>query len=68
MEFTTYENTANPHVTIHRDGCGQIRKNGGVHRYRNGKYEQHETYEAAKTYVLRTQLPLRMCSFCNPQG
>lgn len=29
MGFTTFENRHNPHVTIHRDGCGQIAKRGG---------------------------------------
>jgi hypothetical protein len=32
MGFTTYKNVANPHVTIHRDGCNQIKKHGGQHQ------------------------------------
>ncbi len=38
MGFTTYKNVANPHVTIHRDGCNQIKKRGGLHKYGQGTY------------------------------
>ena len=31
MAFVTYENRRNPHVTIHLEGCTQIRKRGGEH-------------------------------------
>src|SRR3954469_19476127 len=31
--YETYENTTNRHVTIHRVGCSQLRKRGGVHRH-----------------------------------
>lgn len=37
--FVTYENRNNPHVTIHRAHCGQVRKRGGVHSYGQGKYK-----------------------------
>jgi hypothetical protein len=33
VRFVTYENRFNPHVTIHRVGCGHIRKHGGAHKY-----------------------------------
>ena len=66
MGFTTYENVANPHVTIHRDGCGQIKKHGRVHKYGQGRYEHHETYTKARIYTESTHLPKKDCSFCNP--
>ena len=66
MGFTTYENYANPHVTIHRDGCNQIRKRGGKHKYGQGKYRHHQSYRDARTYAKGTKLPVIHCSFCNP--
>lgn len=66
MAFTTYENTANPHVTIHNDGYSQIRKNGGEHKYKQGQYKSHLNITAAKEYASKTGLPLRLCSFCKP--
>jgi hypothetical protein len=30
--YTTYENRNNPHITIHQEGYGQIRRNGGIGR------------------------------------
>ena len=33
MAFVTYENRRNPHVTIHAEGCSQIRKRGGEHAH-----------------------------------
>jgi hypothetical protein len=64
MGYATYENTHNPHVTIHKDDCRQIKKRGGEHRYKQGKYVQHETYGTDATYANSTQLPVRNCSFC----
>lgn len=66
--FTTYKNIANPHVTIHCDGCNQIKKHGGQHQYGQGSYEHHATYADAKTYGKSTGLPMRDCSFCKPSG
>jgi len=66
MGFTTYKNTANPHVTIHRDGCKQIKKHGGQHQYGQGSYGHHETYVDAKAYAESTGLPMIDCSFCKP--
>ena len=66
MTYTTYENYPNPHVTIHRDTCGQIKKRGGIHRYNQGKYEHHDSYDAALCYAKGTKLPIVICSFCNP--
>ena len=63
MGFTTYENTANPHVMIHRDGCRQLRKRGGVYRY---GHKQHKTFEAARAYANSTGLGASECSFCHP--
>jgi hypothetical protein len=66
MGFTTYENMANPHVTIHIDGCGQIRKHGGQHKYKQGSYHHHETYQTALRYARTTGLPVKNCFFCKP--
>ena len=67
MGFTTYKNVANPHVTIHRDGCNQIKKHGGQHKYGQGSYEYHETYADAKKFAESTHLPVRDCFFCKPR-
>lgn len=45
--FVTYENRHNPHVTIHRDGCSQVRKSGGVHKHAQGEYKTHGTLSQA---------------------
>ena len=65
--FVTYENRANPHATIHAYGCNQIAKNGGEHKYGQGGYKNHATYEEAEAYAKRTGLPVIHCSFCNPK-
>ncbi len=67
MGYTTYENTHNPHITIHRDGCRQIKKRGGVHQHKQGKYEYHDTFAIGITYAETTGLPLIICSYCNPE-
>jgi hypothetical protein len=66
MPFTTYENTHNPHVSIHKSSCGQLRKRGGVHQHNQGKYTEHATYTAALTYAQSTGLSLKICSYCGP--
>ncbi len=66
MSFTTYENRANPHVTIHCAGCNQLRKHSGVHKYNQGRYMNHATYAAAKAYAVGTGLPMKDCPFCKP--
>jgi len=66
MPFVTYENRRNPHVTIHLEGCGQIAKNGGQHKYGQGNYKNHTTYPEAQSYAEQTKLPIINCSFCNP--
>ena len=63
MGFITYENRNNPHITIHIDGCNQLRKNGGEGR---GEYYNHNTLEEARNYATTTGLPIKECSFCNP--
>ncbi len=65
MRFTTYENRANPHVTIHCDDCKQIKKRGGEHKYGQGGYRHHATYREAREYAEKTGLPIIDCSFCN---
>jgi hypothetical protein len=64
--FVTYENYSNPHVTIHVDGCSQIAKRGGQHKHGQGKYHKHEAYSEASVYAQGTRLPVKLCSFCNP--
>lgn len=65
-EYETYENRANPHVTIHKAGCSQLRKRGGVHRHGQGEYKAHATLAEARRYAESTGLPIRLCRFCNP--
>jgi hypothetical protein len=64
--FETYENRNNPHVTIHRVGCSQLRKRGGVHRHGQGNYKSHRTVAEAQRYAANTGLPVKLCSYCNP--
>jgi len=66
MGFTIYMNVANPHVTIHRDGCFQIKKRGGVHKYGQGGYYHYLTFKEARENAEKTNLPIRECSFCKP--
>lgn len=69
MGFTTYENTHNPHVTIHRDGCSEIEKRGGVHKYGQGEYRRHNTYADAFNYANNRAKPgweIIQCSHCKP--
>ena len=68
MGFTTYENRFNPHMTIHRDGCSQIRKRGDQHKYGQAEYKSHASYYLAHDYALRTGLPVWICSYCKPSG
>src|SRR5262245_43150408 len=65
-EYETYENHANPHVTIHKKGCSQLRKRGGIHRHGQGSYKGHATLAEARQYAESTGLPVRLCRFCNP--
>jgi hypothetical protein len=66
MAFVTYENRRNPHVTIHVEGCSQIRKRGGEHAHGQGEYHEHVTFSEAQLYARQTGLPVIECSFCNP--
>lgn len=66
MVFVTYENRRNPHVTIHAEGCSQIRKRGGEHADGQGEYHNHETLTDARAYAQQTALPVIECSFCKP--
>lgn len=67
MGFTTYKNVANPHVTIHCDGCRQIKKKGGIQKYNQGEYKHYSSYAEAKAYAESTALKIINCSFCNPR-
>lgn len=62
--FVTYENTHNPHVTVHRDNCGQVRKRGGVHKHAQGRYKNHDSFVQAVAYAHSTGLPVINCSYC----
>ena len=66
MAFVTYENRRNRHVTIHVEGCSQIRKHGGEHAYGQGEYHNHATFLDAQQHAQQTGLPLIECSFCKP--
>lgn len=65
-QYTTYENTHQPHVTIHFGNCSQLRKHGGIQKYNQGRYKDHATYNQAHSYAVSTSLPLIICSFCKP--
>jgi hypothetical protein len=67
MPFETCENTWNRHVTIHATGCTQLRKRGGEHVHNQGRYRTHAAYEDAEAYAQSTRLPVRRCSFCQPE-
>ena len=64
-KFVTYENKRNPHITIHKNGCNQIGKNGGAGE---GKYTGFADYMSAEKYATTTELPKIDCSFCNPHN
>jgi hypothetical protein len=65
MGYTTYENYRNRHITIHLDGCNQIKKGGGTAEY-SGAYYYHKTLADAETYAKTTDLPIIKCHFCKP--
>lgn len=62
--YETYENRSNPHVTIHRAACSQLRKRGGVHRHGQGAYKTHSTLREAGSYARSTGLPVKLCGYC----
>jgi hypothetical protein len=66
--YETYENRSNPHVTIHRVGCSQLRKRGGVHRHGQGSYNAHATFAGADSYARSTGLPIKFCGYCKPSA
>lgn len=66
--FVTYKNWHNPHVTIHRDGCGQVRKRGGEHKHNQGEYKNHTTLALANAEAAASGLPVINCSFCKPSA
>jgi len=66
--YETYENWNNPHVTIHRVGCSQLRKRGGVHRHGQGGYHAHATFDEADRYARSTGLPVKVCGYCKPSA
>ena len=59
MPYTTYENRNEPHIGVHVDICGHLRKHGGAGR---GEYIEHKTLEEARNYAQTTGLPIRECS------
>ena len=52
MNFETYENSYNSHVTIHRRECTQLRKHGGQHKHDQGRYREHPAYEDAEAFAI----------------
>jgi hypothetical protein len=68
MDFVTYQNRRNPHVTIHVAGCSQIAKHGGEHKHGQGEYHHHATFADAQLHAQQTGLPVIECSFCRPPG
>ncbi|HLK56056.1 MAG TPA: hypothetical protein VKU00_05815 [Chthonomonadaceae bacterium] len=67
MSFLTYENQYIKQITVHLAGCRQPYKRGGKHKYAQGGYKNHATFEDADTYAKETKLSVKYCSFCNPQ-
>jgi hypothetical protein len=65
--FVTYENYRDPHVTIHRAGCSQIKKRGGEHKHRQGGYKEHDSFRQAEEYANSTGMQVKRCSFCDPE-
>lgn len=51
-------------MTIHRVGCSQLRKRGGVHRHGQGSYKAHSTLAEAGSYARSTGLPVKLCGYC----
>ncbi len=68
MAFMTYENWPNRYVSIHRDDCTQLRKHGGVSRSGKRDYVRHETFAEASAHAVKTGLPIKICSFCDPKS
>lgn len=67
MRYETYENRNNPHITIHKDDCTQLRKRGGDHQKSSkGEYHQFTSLEDARAYAKTTELPIKECSYCMP--
>jgi hypothetical protein len=64
--YETYENRNNPHVTIHKVHCSQLRKRGGLHRHGQGKYRAHRDFAEAERYAGSTGLPVKFCKYCTP--
>jgi hypothetical protein len=50
-------------VTIHAEGCSQIRKRGGEHAHGQGEYHDHGSFPDARLYAEQTGLPVIECSF-----
>ena len=67
MKYITYKNISNPHVTIHKDECSQIKKRGGVHKYGQGEYIAHDEYQEARIFAESTKLLIKDCPFCKPE-
>lgn len=53
-------------MTIHKDGCSQIKKRGGIHKYEQGEYRSHDSYQQAYAFAGKANLPIKNCQFCNP--
>jgi len=67
MGYETYENRNNPHITIHKDNCNQLRKRGGEHQKNSkGEYHKFASAEDARAYAGTTGLPMKDCYFCMP--
>ena len=66
MGYETYKNHHNPHITIHKDTCRQLRKNGGEHKYEKDNYKRFASFEEALAYAETIPLKTRECYFCKP--
>lgn len=59
MNYVTYENYRNRHVIIHKIGCSEPHKRGGV-----DGYNEFESFSEVEKYAISTNLPLRYCEKC----
>ena len=65
--FITYENKTRKRARIHLIKCSQVKKNGGTHKYRQGKWVNHDAYPAAKGYIMQLGFnDIGDCPYCKP--
>lgn len=63
MKYVIYENHVNKHIKIHKEGCRQLKKNGGTGI---GLYKEFYTLEDAENYAKQhmDEDKIGRCFFC----